>query len=491
MKELALRAIEKAKKDGAQYADIRIITDEKEVIETRNGKPANVEMEEKEGFGIRVLCDGSWGFASSAGIDRDSMDKTVSLAVDIAKSSALVRSRKVSLAEEKTYQEFWMTPYIIDPFKVPVSEKIDLLLAIDSVLRKKPQIKAAICMMEFWREHQWLATSEGSFIEQVYLRSGAGCHVTAVGNHDMQVRTYPNTHRGQFLSMGYELIPSLDLVENAERVSDEAVALLSAENCPTGRKDIVLTGSQMVLQIHESVGHATELDRVLGYEANYAGRSFATMEKLNKFRYGSDIVNLVADNTLPGGLSTARFDDDAVPAKRWHIVKDGIFSGYMTNREIAFETGQPESMGCNRAQGFSNIPIVRIANLSLMPGSGTLEDIIADTEDGILMDTNKSWSIDQMRLNFQFGVEAAWEIKKGKRTKLLKNANYQSTTPEFWNSCDRIAGHQEWKLWGVKNCGKGQPGQSAEMSHGSSPARFRNIEVGVGNDFLEKNTDLI
>ncbi|MBN2363342.1 TldD/PmbA family protein [candidate division WOR-3 bacterium] len=491
MKELAYRAIERAKKEGAEYADIRIIQDESEMLETRNGKPSRIDYNESEGFGIRVLYDGSWGFASSSGTKPEQVDKIASLAVEIAKNSSKVRQRKVKLAKEKVWDEFWMTPYVIDPFKVPVSEKLDLLMAIDSILRKKPEIKVAICMMEFWREHQWLATSEGSFIEQIYLRSGTGYQAVAVGDHEMQVRTFPNTHRGQYLSTGYELVGSLELIENADRVRDEAIALLSAENCPTARKDIILTGTQMVLQIHESVGHATELDRVLGYEANYAGRSFATMEKVGKLRYGSEKVNLVADNTLPGGLSTARFDDDAVPAKRWHIVKNGVFSGYMTNREIAFETDQPESMGCNRAQGYSNIPIIRIANLSLMPDRGSLEDIISDTEDGILMDTNKSWSIDQMRMNFQFGVEAAWEIKKGKKTKLLKNANYQSSTVEFWNSCDRIAGPEEWKLWGVRNCGKGQPGQSAEMSHGSSPARFRNIQIGVGNDFLEKNSDLI
>ncbi|MBN2364184.1 TldD/PmbA family protein [candidate division WOR-3 bacterium] len=491
MKELAFRAIDKAKKEGAQYADIRIVMDETEMIEIRNGKPTALDFKETEGFGIRVLCDGSWGFASSSGAKPESVDKIAALAVEIAKSSAKVRDRKVNLAKEKTYEEFWMTPYIIDPFKVPLSEKLDLMMAVDSILRKKPEIKAAVCMMEFWREHQWLATSEGSFVEQIYLRSGSGYQAIAVGNHDMQERTFPNTHRGQYLSAGYELINSLALLENAETVREDAIALLTAENCPTGKKDIILTGTQMVLQIHESVGHATELDRVLGYEANYAGRSFATMEKLGNFKYGSEIVNLVADNTLPGGLSTARFDDDAVPAKRWHIVKNGVFSGYMTNREVAFETGQPESMGCNRAQGYSNIPIVRIANLSLMPGKGSLDDIISDTEDGILMDTNKSWSIDQMRLNFQFGVEAAWEIKKGKKVRLLKNANYQSSTPEFWNSCDRIAGPEEWKLWGVRNCGKGQPGQTAEMSHGSSPARFRKVQVGVGNDFLEKKSELI
>jgi TldD protein len=235
----------------------------------------------------------------------------------------------------------------------------------------------------------------------------------------------------------------------------------------------------MVLQIHESAGHASELDRVLGYEANYAGTSFLTTEKLGNFRYGSDIVNLVADTTVPTGLATMGYDDDGVAAQRWHIVRNGILSGYMTNRETAGAVGQARSRGCNRADSWSSPPITRIANLSLMPGTWKLADLIADTEDGLLMSTNRSWSIDQRRLNFQFGCEIGWLIRHGKLAGVVKNPSYQAITPQFWGSCDAICDHEHWDLWGVVNCGKGQPTQISEMSHGAAPARFRGVTVGM------------
>jgi len=264
-------------------------------------------------------------------------------------------------------------------------------------------------------------------------------------------------------------------------VREEAIALLTAPTLPPGVRDIIIDGSQMALQIHESVGHATELDRVLGMEANYAGMSFATTEKLNNFQYGSPFVNLVCDSTIPGGLATIGWDDDGVRAQRWHLVKNGKFVGYQFNRELAHTINAERSSGNNRAQGWVNIPIVRITNLSLMAGEYELADLLADTEGGLWLETNRCWSIDQWRLNFQFGVEAAWDIKSGKKGQLYKNANYQGITPQFWGSCDGIANHKHWILWGVHNCGKGQPGQVAEMSHGAAPTRFRQVNVGVGN----------
>lgn len=491
MKELTDIALNTAQMNGAQYADIRIIIDHRENITVRNNRTVGLNKIETRGFGVRVICVGSWGFASSSVLNQESIVEVTKRAVEIAKASASVKLQDVELAPQTPQVDFWQTPVIIDPFQVALSEKLDHCYEVNGILYAHPQIKVATSSMDFWMEHQWFASTEGSYIEQRLIKSGGGCSARAVGNHDVQIRSYPLNFRGQFLSAGYEMIPALKFVENAERVRDEAVALLSADECPSGKKDLILSGSQLYLQIHESVGHPSELDRVLGFEANYAGKSFATVDKLNNFKYGSDLVNLVADNTLPHGLSTAGYDDDGVPAQRWYIVKQGILSGYMTNREVAPLIGQTSSRGSNRADGFNNIPIVRISNLSLLPGKGSLKDIIADTEDGILMDMNKSWSIDQMRLNFQFGVELAWEIKNGKKTRLLKNANYQGTTPEFWGNCDWIAGPEEWVLWGVNNCGKGQPGQRAEMSHGCSPARFKKVTVGVGNDFLMSSTGVV
>ena len=479
MKELTQIAVDRATSLGASYADIRIIETRAEDITIRNGEIADLEQVEDLGFGIRVIVDGAWGFASSHDVTKEEIERVAALAVEIARASASLKVKDVTLAPEDIYQEKWQTPYVEDPFKVSLEEKMNLLFQLDEILRKNPKVKVAESTLSFSNEHQYLRTSEGTYIDQDLLRSGGGYLVHAVNENDMQTRSYPNSFRGQFMSLGYELIRGLPLLQNAERIREEAVALLSAKACPSGKKTLILDGSQLGLQIHESVGHATELDRVLGMEANYAGTSFATPEKLGNFTYGSPIVNLFCDSTIPGGLATIGYDDDGVRAQRWHLVKEGQFEGYQFNRELSHTIGKTRSSGNNRADGWNRIPIVRITNLSLEPGDWELEDMIADTDDGIYMETNKSWSIDQRRLNFQFGCEAGWEIKNGKKGDMVKNPTYQGITPEFWKSCDAIANQKHFVLWGVHNCGKGQPGQRAEMSHGAAPARFRHTEVGV------------
>jgi TldD protein len=479
MKEMLSLALEAAGSAGADYADIRIIHSVNQDIVTRNGELGGLDQEEDLGFGVRVLSGGAWGFASSSTLNRDELVRVARLAVRIAKASAALNKEKIELAAEPAWKDFWQTPLQIDPFKVSLEDKLATLYGCDEILRKSKEIKAAECSMSFLREHQYYASSEGAVIEQILTRSGAGYTVTAEKNGEVQVRSYPMSHGGQSMSLGYELINSMDLIGNAERVREEAIALLSAPQCPTGKMDIILKPHQLVLQIHESVGHATELDRVLGYEANYAGTSFATTDKLGNFKYGSPIVNLVADGTVPGGLATQGYDDDGVRQQRWHIVQDGVLSGYMTNRELAGRIDEKRSRGCNRAEGWFHLPITRINNLSLMPGSSTWDEMVDGVKDGVIMDSNKCWSIDQQRLNFQFGCQIGWRVKNGKIIEMVKNPSYQSLTPEFWGSCDAICGPEYWELVGVANCGKGQPGQTAEMSHGSSPARFRNIEVGV------------
>jgi len=479
MFSFAKKAIEIADKHKVDFGDIRIIETRRQTLSVKNGEIGSLNDSVTLGFGVRILCDGAWGFASSDVMTPGEIERVTRLALCIAKASASLKEKKVCLAHEPAYQDFWSTPFITDPFSVAAEKKLDLLFAVDKVLRKDARIRSAVSSMLFIREHQWHMTTEGSRIEQVLLSSGAGYLAHAVDKGESQARSYPSTHGGQTLSMGYELIESLHLLENAERVRGEALALLTAPACPGGSKDLITYGNQLALQIHESVGHASELDRVLGYEESYAGSSFATTEKLGKFRYGSPIVNLVADATLPGGLATAGYDDDGVKAQRWHIVKDGILSGYMTNREFCGRIGKNRSWGSCRADGYSNIPITRICNLSLMPGDVKYEDIVKDTKDGVIMENNKSWSIDQKRLNFQFGCEIGWLVKNGKRTTMVKNPTYQGITPEFWNSCDAIADDTSWRLWGVANCGKGQPGQTAMMCHGNSPARFRKVKVGV------------
>lgn len=479
MKDLLDLAVDTAIRAGASYCDIRIIDSRSEGISTRNGEVSRLGQGQSLGFGIRVLAKGAWGFASSEVMTTQEVARVARLAVEIAEASAFVTKDPVCLAYESAAVDFWQTPFVIDPFSVPLGEKLDLLFEVDQILRKDPRIRAAEGHMNFERHHKWFSSSEGAMIEQVLLSSGAGIEATSVENGEMQKRTYPASFRGQYKSMGYELIPALGLKDNAERVREEAIALLSAPQCPQGTQDLILHGSQMVLQIHESVGHASELDRVLGMEANYAGTSFATTEKLGEFRYGSEIVNIIADSTVPTGLATFGYDDDGVAAQRWPIVKNGILQGYMTNRELAHVIDRQRSWGCNRADGFKNLPIVRIANLSLMPGDWEWDDLLADSDGAIYMENNKSWSIDQRRLNFQFGCEIAWEVKGGKLGQMYKNPTYQDITPRFWGACDAICNEKYWDLWGVVNCGKGQPGQRAVMSHGSSPARFRSVNVGV------------
>jgi TldD protein len=337
--------------------------------------------------------------------------------------------------------------------------------------------------MDFRRLEQLFVSSLGSEIYQLKTQTGTGFVATSFKNNEIQRRSYPNSFGGQYQTKGYELVEELKLVENAPRIAGEAVALHQADQCPSGARDIILGSSQLGLQIHESIGHPIELDRVLGSEANFAGMSFLTLEKLGTLKYASDIVNVVADGTPAHGpgLGTFAYDDEGVPAQATPIIRQGQFVGYMTSRETAAEIGQPRSNGTMRAESWNRIPLIRMTNVSLLPGgAGTLDDLIASTDDAIYFETNRSWSIDDRRYNFQFGTEIGWEVRAGKITRMLKNPTYAGITTEFWNSCDAICGQGEWILWGTPNCGKGQPMQTMGTGHGASPARFRNVQVGVG-----------
>ncbi len=477
MKELCLRGLDTAAKLGASYADVRVLLTRREDIVVKNERVASLEQSEDIGLGVRVIVNGAWGFAATREVTPEAIDKCVAQAVEIARASASLKEREVQLAPEPPHVAYWETPIQVDPFGVPLDRKVETLRQCTQVMRRFPEIKVAVGWMSFQRKHQWFASSEGAFIEQVLTRSGAGIQAQASDGRELQVRSYPQSHGGQFMSKGYELVEELRLPEHAEVIADEARALLTADPCPEGEFDLILDGSQLALQIHESVGHPLELDRVFGSEANYAGTSFATPEKLGNFRYGSPIVNIVADATSPGGLATFGYDDEGVQAQRWFLVKDGILVDYLTSRETAARLGVGRSHGCMRADGWQNLPIIRMVNISLLPQQGTLDDLLADTKHGIFMAVNRSWSIDNQRVQFQFGCEIAWEVKDGKKVRLLKNPCYAGITWEFWGSCDFICGESEFVLWGVPNCGKGQPPQRAEMSHGAAPARFRKVKV--------------
>ena len=478
MKELCDRALDTARTRGASYADVRIVRREVQTISAKNGKVEALAHSDSLGFGVRVIADGAWGFAASATLSGPEMDRVAAQAVQIARASALVHRKRVDLGASYRIVDSYQTPVQKDPFRVPLDQKIALLLHATQEMLRAKNIVVAQASVECQKEEKTFASTEGSFIHQQIIETGCGIEATAVGENEVQNRSYPNSvgrHQG---TEGWEFVERWDLPGNAQRIGEEAAALLTAKPCPAGVTTVILDGSQTALQIHESCGHAVELDRVLGTEAAFAGTSFLTPEKLTGFRYGSEAVNLTADATLPGGLGTFGYDDEGVPAQRWPLVEQGIFKGYLMSRETATALGL-RSNGAMRADGWGRIPLIRMTNVSLEPGIWTLDDLIADTDDGIYMETNRSWSIDDRRLNFQFGTEIAWEIKKGKKVALLKNATYTGMTPAFWGSCDAVCNLDHWLIWGTPNCGKGQPEQVGHTGHGAAPARFRNIRVGL------------
>lgn len=482
MKDLAEPCLSSAVAEGAEYADVRVVDGCWESIRSKNGQVKSIESQESLGLGVRVIAKGAWGFASTSLLTRESVKRTAARAVEIAKASASANKKPVELAPESKYVAVWRTPYLIDPFEVSLEEKCALLMKIDETLRSVEGVTIAEASMGFARKKQLFMSSEGSAIEQEFLTSGAGYSAVAVGGGDMQRRSFPSSFDGQVENRGYEMVYELPLVENAARIGSEAVQLLSAEQCPKGEMDLILGSSQLGLQIHESCGHPTELDRALGTELNYAGGSFLKKEMLGEFRYGSEIVNLTADAVAPGGAGTFGYDDEGVPGQKWDLVRNGIFVGYLTSRETAASVGDPCSRGAMRAHSWNRIPLIRMNNVSLEPGEWSFEDLVADTSRGIYMETNRSWSIDQLRHNFQFGTEFGRLIENGKMTKMVKNPTYQGMTPDFWGSCDAICGFKDWVLWGLPNCGKGEPGQTICTAHGAAPARFRKVTVGVGYD---------
>jgi len=482
MKDLASSALNTARQLGATYADVRVVDERSRALSTKNGKIGTASDARSQGFNVRVLVDGAWGFAASANPERKSVESTTARAVEIAKASAKVKQSEVSLVPEKPVTAEWSTPYQIDPFTISIEQNLALLQKIDAELRSVKGVTLAETNLNFRREEQWFFSSEGADIHQTKVTTGAGYVAYAFAGSEIQKRSYPSSFGGQWQNKGYELIDELKLVENARRIGEEAVALHSAEQCPEGVFDIILESSQLGLQIHESVGHPIELDRVLGMEANFAGTSFLTLDKLRTLKYGSELVNVVADARQEHGpgLGTFGFDDEGVPAQCTPIISNGLFTGYLSSRETAALIGLQRSGGTLRAENWNRLPIIRMTNISILPGEKPLarEQLIASTEKGIYMETNRSWSIDDKRYNFQFGCEVGWEIKNGKRTRMLRNPSYSGITTEFWNAMDAICSRDEWVLWGTPHCGKGQPQQVMGTGHGAAPARFRGVKVG-------------
>ena len=471
-------ALDVAQHAGAEYADVRLVERETESVTVKNGALGATSSNRTAGFGIRVLIDGAWGFAASSQLDRAAVERVGREAAAIARASGLARRDPVVLDASPPVVGSYRTPLQEDPFAVGLDEKLRILFEADAAMGRVAGLSVREGSMEAARERKTFASTEGARVEQELSEAGAGIEASAAGDGDMQQRSYP-TSGGQHVTGGFEAVRAMDLPAHGERIAEEAVALLRAPLCPSGEMTLVVDSGQMALQVHESCGHPIELDRVLGMEASFAGTSFLTLDKLGTLQYGSPLVHIDADATALGGLGTFGYDDEGVPAQSVPIVSEGRFVGYLSSRETAPVVGAL-SMGSARAAGWNVIPLIRMTNVNLRPGeAGSLEDLIADTRDGLFVSANRSWSIDDRRLNFQFGTQAGWLIRNGRLVEMVRNPTYTGITPRFWGSCDAICGPAEWRLWGVPNCGKGEPMQTHRVGHGAAPARFRNVQVGV------------
>ena len=480
LEELADLALAAARQPTVQYADVRAVEELSESVDVRDDRVEGVERSRSRsrGVGIRVLVGGRWGFAATHDPAPAAVRAAVDRAVEIARASALVGTGAVALDDTPPPAGRYVTPHDVDPFDVPLAEKVDYLLAAAAAGREVSGVLFVEAMTDAWRRSTSFRSTEGGWFDQRVVQVGGGLRATAVGDGEVQLRSYPNSFRGQFCTGGWDQVLALDLPGHAAEAARDAVALLTAPDLPPRRTTLVLESSQLALQVHESIGHPTELDRILGTERAYAGTSFVSVGDRGRLRYGSPLVSVSADATTPGALGTFGYDDEGVPADREPLIVDGVLEGFLTDRESAATIGL-RSNGTARADSWGTIPLVRMNNVSLEPREGDLDSIVADTDDGVLMLTNRSWSIDDRRVNFQFGCEVAYEIRNGRIGRMFRNPTYAGRTTEFWGACDGIGGPADWKVWGVPNCGKGQPAQVARVAHGAATGRFRDVAVGM------------
>ncbi|MBA2687473.1 MAG: twin-arginine translocation signal domain-containing protein [Gemmatimonadaceae bacterium] len=481
VEELAMEGLNAARAAGASYADVRVGRYRRQSVNTRERQVTGVSDSESFGIGIRTLVNGSWGFAATSTLTRDAVQSVAREAAKLSRAANAVQKRPVELAPVAAVKGTWRTPVTRDPLEVPIEEKVALLLAANEAALKVPRVRFVNSGLQLLREEKTLATTDGTLVTQTFIRVGPGFTATAIADGDFQSYNEELAPRGQ----GWEYIESLNMPGNAEKWASLAAEKLSAKSVEVGRYDLILDPTNLWLTIHESIGHPTELDRAMGYEANYAGTSFiAPPEKhIGKLRYGRDIMNIQADRTQEGSLSRTAWDDEGVPADKWLIVEKGLFKDYQTTREqaawIAPLTGVRKSHGCSFADSWSSVQFQRMPNISLLPGEKDymLDDIIAATDRGIVIKNRGSWSIDHQRYNFQFSGQVYYEVKNGKITGMLKDVAYQSRTPEFWNSMDMIGGKRSYWLGGSFGDGKGEPAQSNSVSHGCVPARFRDVNI--------------
>ncbi len=475
--DILKHALAAATKAGATYADVRIVRHRSEGVGTREDRVEHVSSNEEYGLGVRVIAGGAWGFSATPIVSAAEAERVARIAVDIAKANAPLYTKPVTLAPTLANVDVWQTPLIKDPFKIPLEDKAELLLAINREAMKVPGVKFATASYRGTAEWKLFASTDGAYLEQELVRVGPEYSVTAV-----------DAKRGEFESVGHTIAPrqagweyveSAPLVADARRVAEQAVEKLKAASIEPGKRDLLLDPTNLWLTIHESIGHSTELDRALGYEANFAGTSFATPDKLGKLQIGAPILTFYADKTTPGGLATCGYDDDGVATQKWDLVKSGLFVGYQTTRDQAALIGEAASRGTSYADSYASFPFQRMPNVSLAPHSTerSMDDLIAATDDGVMIIGDGSWSIDHQRLNFQFGGQTFWEIKHGKKTRMLRDVAYQSNTIEFWNACDLIGGPSSWTMGGSMNDGKGEPMQNNPVSHGCPPVRIRKVNI--------------
>jgi TldD protein len=479
--DAAEAAVDAALGAGARHVDARAMYRQQESMAARNGDVEDLTTGEDEGIGVRALVGSSWGFFALPELTEVAAREAGRRAVEIATASTRVAGAPLELVPVEARQDSWSSPCEIDPLSVPLADKGDLLVLVTSTM-KDEGADVAEASYDIWDTRKWLVSSEGHRIDQHVRECGAVMAATAVGDGETQVRSYPNSF-GDYGGRGWELVESFDLPGNAARIAHEARELLAAPQCPEGVTTLILGGDQVSLQIHESVGHAVELDRILGWEAAFAGTSWLDLSQLGSLRYGSDLMSITADPTLPGALGSFGYDDEGTPAEGRPIVRDGTWVGVLAGRDSAPLAPGVDYGGSVRAEGWHRLPMVRMTNVGLLPGPHSLDEMIASTEDGILMTTNRSWSIDDKRLNFQFGCEIGWEVKDGRRGRMVRNPTYTGIGPVFWRSLDMVGGgpgaEDEWRVWGLPNCGKGQPGQVGHTGHHAVPCRFRDVRVGV------------
>ncbi len=477
MFDYAQAAVEGALAAGAAYADARVVIATQESIDVLNQSVESMDLTETAGVGVRALIGSSWGFYATADLTDAAARDAGALAAAIAEASATVPGPPIDLADVPVVEDSYTTPHEENPLEVPLGEKVSLLVDVTATMQAVEGVALARGNLTSWVTDKWFVSSQGSRIHQRIVEAGGGYDATVLGEHETQRRSYPQSF-GQFETGGFETVRRWDYAGNAQRIAEEAAALLSAPAVEEGEKEVILEGSQLGLQIHESVGHAIELDRILGWEAAFAGTSHLELPKLGSHRYGSDLMNITADATLPGALGSFGYDDEGTPSQCVDIVKNGTWVGVLSGRDSAAIAGLPPG-GMMRGDGFNRLPMVRMTNVGLLAGDSSLDEIIAETKDGIYMSTNRSWSIDDKRLNFQFGCEIGWEVKNGKLGRMVKNPTYTGITPQFWGTLDMLAGGDEWVHWGTPNCGKGQPMQVGHTGHSAAPARFSRVRVGV------------